>query len=157
MSLFPEFCEQPGGRAVLLSIKPKYADLILAGTKRVELRRSWPSGDVGILVLYSSAPVQKLVGIAFIDRIEERDFESLWKLADASGAGVTYDELKTYVTGKKTAFGLMIERAKTAEAQIDPKELFPGFTPPQSFLYLNPEEFRRAMHAMFPSDESASK
>jgi predicted transcriptional regulator len=105
------------------------------------------------MVLYSSAPVQKLVGVAFVDRIEERDFENLWKLAHASGGGVTYDELKSYVNGKKTAFGVMIDRAKTAEAQIDPKELFPDFTPPQSFAYLGPEEFRRVMHAMFPSGE----
>src|SRR5690348_15147082 len=153
MSLFPESCEQPSGRAVLLSIKPKYAELILAGTKRVELRRSWPSNDVGIMVLYSSAPVQKLVGVAFVDRIEERDFANLWKLADASGAGVTYDELKSYVNGKKTAFGVMIDRAKTAEAQIDPKDLFPNFTPPQSFVYLGPDEFHRVMRAMFPSAE----
>lgn len=153
MSLFPESREQASGRAVLLSIKPKYAELILAGSKRVELRRSWPSSDIGIMVLYSSAPVQRLVGVAFVDRIEERDLQSLWELADASGGGVTYDELKCYVNGKRTAFGVMIGRAKTAESQVDPKDLFPNFTPPQSFLYLAPDEFRRVMQAMFPSED----
>lgn len=155
MSLFPESSEQPSGRAVLLSIKPKYVDMILAGTKRVELRRSWPSNDIGVMVLYSSAPIQKLVGIAFIDRIEECNFESLWTLADANGGGVTYDELKAYVKGKKTAFGVMIDRAKIAEIQVDPKDLFPNFTPPQSFLYLDPTEFSQVMRAMFPSEEPA--
>jgi predicted transcriptional regulator len=153
MSLFPESREQANGRAVLLSIKPKYAELILAGSKRVELRRSWPSSDIGIMVLYSSAPVQRLVGVAFVDRIEERDLESLWVLADSSGGGVTYDELKSYVNGKRTAFGVMIDRAKTAESQVDPKDLFPNFTPPQSFIYLAPDEFRRVMQAMFPSED----
>jgi predicted transcriptional regulator len=153
MSLFPESSDKPSGRAVLLSIKPKYADLILAGSKRVELRRSWPSNDVGVMVLYSSAPVQRLVGVAFVDRIEERDFESLWRLANSSGGGVTYQELKSYVNGKKTAFGVMINHAKSAESQVDPKDLFSNFIPPQSFLYLDPAEFRRAMHAMFPSEE----
>ena len=153
MSLFPESREQASGRAVLLSIKPKYAELILAGSKRVELRRSWPSSDIGIMVLYSSAPVQRLVGVAFVDRIEERDLESLWELADSRGGGVTYDELKSYVNGKRTAFGVMIDRAKTAESQVDPKDLFPNFTPPQSFIYLAPDEFRRVMQAMFPSDD----
>lgn len=152
MSLFPESSEQPSGRAVLLSIRPKYVDLILAGTKRVELRRSWPSNDVGVMVLYSSAPIQKLVGVAVIDRIEECDFESLWTLADANGGGVTYDELKAYVDRKTTAFGVMIDRVKTAEVQVDPKDLFPDFTPPQSFLYLGPVDFHRVMRAMFPSD-----
>lgn len=153
MNLFPESSEQPSGRAVLLSIKPKYADLILAGTKRVELRRSWPSNDIGVMVLYSSAPIQKLVGMAFIDRIEECEFESLWTLANANGGGVTYDELKTYVEGKTTAFGVMIDRVKIAEVQIDPKDLFPDFTPPQSFLYLSPTDFHRATRAMYPSKE----
>ena len=153
MSLFPESSEQPSGRAVLLSIKPKYVDLILAGTKRVELRRSWPTNDIGVMVLYSSAPIQKLVGVAFIDRIEECDFQALWKLAEAHGGGVTRDELDEYVKGKKTAFGVMIERVKIAEAQVDPKEFFPDFTPPQSFLYLDPTDFRRVMRAMFPSEE----
>ena len=153
MSLFPESSEKPSGRAVLLSIKPKYADQILAGSKRVELRRSWPSNDIGVMVLYSSAPVQRLVGVAFVDHIEERDFESLWKLADASGGGVSYEELKSYVNGKKTAFGVMIDHARTAETRVDPKNLFPDFIPPQSFLYLDPAEFQRVMNAMFPSEE----
>lgn len=155
MSLFPESSELPSGRVVLLSIKPKYVDLILAGTKRVELRRSWPSNDIGAMVLYSSAPIQKLVGIAFIDRVEECNFESLWILADSNGGGVTYDELKAYIKGKKNAFGVMIDRVKIAEIQVDPKDLFPNFTPPQSFLYLDPIEFSRVERAMFPSEERA--
>ncbi|MGJ0483729.1 MAG: ASCH domain-containing protein [Methylomicrobium sp.] len=154
MSLFPESSEQPSGKAVLLSIKPKYVDLILAGKKRIELRRNWPSNDIGVMVLYSSAPVQKLVGVAFIDHIEECNFESLWTLADANGGGVTYDELKDYIKGKKTAFGVLIDRVRIAEVQVDPKKLFPNFTPPQSFLYLDPVNFRGVMRAMFPSQES---
>jgi predicted transcriptional regulator len=153
MNLFHESSEQPRGRAVLLSIRPKYVDLILAGTKRVELRRNWPSNDIGVIVLYSSAPVQKLMGVAFVDRIEECNFERLWKLANANGGGVTYEELKEYVKDKKTAFGVMIDRVKTAEIKVDPKDLFRNFTPPQSFLYLEPADFLRVMHAMFPSGE----
>lgn len=153
MSLFPESSEQPSGRAVLLSIKPRYADLICAGTKRVELRRSWPATDIGVMVLYSSAPVQRLVGVAFVNRVEECDFEALWTLADANGGGVTYEELKSYVKGKKTAFGVMINRVKVAEVQIDPKILFPNFTPPQSFLYIDPNDFPRVLRAMFPSEK----
>jgi predicted transcriptional regulator len=151
MSLFPESSEHPSGRAVLLSIKPKYADLILAGTKRVELRRSWPSNDIGVMVIYASAPVQRLVGAAFIDRIEECELAKLWSIADANGGGVTYDELKAYVKGKKTSFGVMIHHVKVAEVEVDPKDLFPDFTPPQSFLYLGPTEYGRVMQAMFPS------
>ena len=150
MNLFPKSSDQPSGRAVLLSIKPKYADLILAGMKRVELRRSWPSNDIGIMVLYSSAPIQRLVGIAHISKIEECNLERLWIIADTNGGGVTYEELRSYVHGKKTAFGVMIERADPAQVIIDPKYLFTDFVPPQSFMYLSPPDFQRTMNAMFP-------
>lgn len=154
MSLFPESSALPSGRAVLLSIKPKYADLILAGTKQVELRRSWPSNDIGVMIIYSSAPVQRLVGMAFIDRVEECKFDELWGIAKENGGGVTHAELKNYVTGKNTAFGVMIKSVKVADELVDPKELFPDFTPPQSFLYLSPADFQRVVTAMFPNEKS---
>jgi predicted transcriptional regulator len=155
MSLFPESFELPAGRAVLLSIKPKYADLILAGTKRVELRRSWPSNDIGVLVLYSSSPVQRLVGLAYVDRVNEADIDGLWKLASENGGGVTRDELVEYFEGKKKAYGIMIKGTRTAQYAADPKELFPDFTPPQSYLYLTPSEFQKVMNNIFPSEQIA--
>lgn len=155
MNLFPEFSEQASGRAILLSIKPKYVDMIFAGTKTVELRRNWPiKEDIGVMIVYSSAPIQKLAGVVFINHVEECDFEGLWAIADANGGGVTYDELKSYTAGKKKVYGVMIDRVKSAEVKIDPKDLLPDFTPPQSFLYLKPAEYRRVMQAMFPSEEA---
>ncbi len=155
MNLFPESSEQASGRAVLLSIKPKYVDMIFAGTKKVELRRNWPiCEEIGVMIVYSSAPVQKLAGVVFIDHVEECEFEDLWAIADANGGGVTYDELKLYTAGKKKVYGVMIDRVKAAEVQVDPKDLLPDFTPPQSFLYLKPEDYHRVMQAMFPSDKS---
>lgn len=150
MNLFPESLELPAGRAVLLSIKPKYADLILAGTKRVELRRSWPSNDIGVLVLYSSSPIQKLVGVAYVDHVNETDVAGLWDLARNNGGGVTRDELVEYFIGKKTAYGIMIRETKTAQCAVDPKEIFPDFSPPQSYLYLSPSDFQKVMHTIFP-------
>jgi predicted transcriptional regulator len=152
MSLFPESSAPRGGRAVLLSIKPRYADLILAGSKRVELRRSWPSNDIGVLVLYSSAPVQKLVGVAYVDSVKESDIEVLWQLAVKYGGGVTREELIEYFEGKKLAYGIMIKDTRTAQKAMDPKELFSGFAPPQSFQYLTPEDYHRVMRSIFPSD-----
>lgn len=151
MNLFPESSQQPTGRAVLLSIKPKYADLILAGSKTVELRRSWPSNDIGVMVIYSSAPVQRLTGIALIKEIRECDFDTLWEISQAHGGGVTYEELREYIGKKRLSYGLMLRRVVEAELQIDPKELFPNFTPPQGFLYLSPQDYQRVIAAMFPS------
>jgi predicted transcriptional regulator len=150
MSLFPESSQQPAGRVVLLSIKPKYADLILAGTKTVELRRSWPSNDVGVMVIYSSAPVQRLTGIALIKEVQECDPDTLWEIARAHGGGVTQDELNEYLGTKKLVYGVMLGRVIPAEVRVDPKDLFPSFTPPQGFLYLSPQDYQRMRATMFP-------
>ncbi len=150
MSLFQESSQQPTGRAVLLSIKPKYADLIISGTKTVELRRSWPSNDVGVMVIYSSAPIQRLIGIALINEIRECSPKALWEVAEAHGGGVTEDELKAYIGTKRVAYGVMLGRVLPAEVLVNPKELFPNFTPPQGFLYLNPQDYQRVIGSMFP-------
>jgi predicted transcriptional regulator len=152
MSLFPESSGLPGGKAVLLSIKPRYADLILSGSKRVELRRNWPSDDVGVMVLYSSSPVQRLVGVAYVDRVNEADLAGLWKLACDYGGGLTQEELLEYFSGKKAAYGIMIKSTRTAQCAVDPNDLFPNFTPPQSFQYLTPEDYQRIMRAIFPEE-----
>ena len=153
VSLFQESCAEPGGRAVLLSIRPKYADLILSGSKRVELRRSWPNG-VGVMVLYSSAPIQRLVGAAYVDTVKRETPEALWALSEEFGGGVTRDELNEYFSGKRTAYGVMIGSVEIAERQVDPKDVFDEFVPPQSYLYLEPLRFHSIMKMMFPSRAS---
>jgi predicted transcriptional regulator len=154
MTLFPESSEQLGGRAVLLSVKPRFCDQILAGSKRVEFRRSWPAGtDIGVMVLYSSSPVQQLVGVAFVDHVEERDDEGLWALACQFGGGLERDELTGYFHGKKKGYGILINDVKVAPVAVDPKNLFQDFRPPQSYQYLSPEEFSMVMDSLFPGEE----
>jgi predicted transcriptional regulator len=154
MSLFPESSKSPTGRAVLLSIKPRYADLILAGEKTVELRRSWPASGIGVMILYSSAPIQRIVGLALVDSVQETNLEGLWRLSSQFGGGVTRDELYEYFEGKKIAYGVMIKSAEKAKVEVDPKDLFPNFIPPQSFSYLSPTEYSRTLAAMFPGREA---
>jgi predicted transcriptional regulator len=154
MTLFPESSEQLGGRAVLLSVKPRFCDQILTRSKRVEFRRSWPAGtDIGAMVLYSSSPVQQLVGVAYVDRVEERDDDGLWALACQHGGGLDRDELVGYFHGKAKGFGILISDVKVAATAVDPKELFEDFRPPQSYQYLSPEEFSSVMVRLFPSEQ----
>jgi predicted transcriptional regulator len=150
MTLFPESSTTQGGRAVLLSIKPRFADLILAGSKKVEFRRSWPGTDIGVMVLYSSAPVQQLVGVAYVDRVVDADTDGLWQLACKYGGGLNRDELVEYFEGKKRASGILIKSIEVAAKPIDPKSIYPQFRPPQSYQYLSPDEFSLAMSHLFP-------
>ena len=82
--------------------------------------------------------------------IRECDPDTLWGVAQAHGGGVTEDELKDYIAKKSLAYGVMLGRVEVAEVQVDPKDLFPSFTPPQGFLYLSPTDYQRVVSAMFP-------
>jgi len=48
---------------VLLSIKPKYAEMILSGEKKYEFRRAiFKKPGISKVVIYASSPVSKVIG-----------------------------------------------------------------------------------------------
>lgn len=155
MNLALETANSVGGRAMLLPIKPKYASLILAGTKKVELRRSWPAQRVGVLVLYSSSPVQKLVGLAYVKKVVECELPALWEISMANGGGVTYEEFNAYMQGKRFAFGVMIDRVEVARETLDPWESLDNFAPPQSPSFISSAVFQKILKNMFPPEVPA--
>ena len=54
--------DQSSGRIILMSIHPEYAEALLDGTKTVELRKSPVAGDISHIVIYATAPVQRVLG-----------------------------------------------------------------------------------------------
>ncbi|MGC5802693.1 ASCH domain-containing protein [Ralstonia pseudosolanacearum] len=143
MSLFQGSSPQPCGRAVLLSIKPKYADLILAGSKRVEFRRSWATEDVGMIVLYSSAPVQKIVGMVEVVKVVVASPTTLWKTCTDLGGGLTRQELRTYFAGKSKGVAVLLGRVFSPSKSLTPSDVIDNFVPPQSFRYLDASEYAK--------------
>ncbi|MEK6667662.1 MAG: ASCH domain-containing protein [Pseudomonadota bacterium] len=132
-----------------MSIKPKYADLILQGCKTVELRRSWAAQPVCTIVIYASSPVQKLVGVVAVREVKDQSINELWKTSQAHGGGLTRKELQTYYLGKRRGLAIMLGDVKSAQTPADPKELLPGFTPPQSFRYLDEAELKSIEQKLF--------
>ena len=65
----------------LVSIRPQYVDKILAGKKTVELRRRFPeSVSVGtVAYIYSTSPVQVVVGCAKIKEVQRLAVADIWK------------------------------------------------------------------------------
>ena len=49
-------------KTILISVKPKFAQKILDGTKRVEYRRRIFKEDVGTLLIYESTTTRRVVG-----------------------------------------------------------------------------------------------
>lgn len=57
-------------RMVVLSLRPRFAEAILAGDKTVELRRTEPKIETPILaLLYAALPVRSLIGTCIITNV----------------------------------------------------------------------------------------
>ncbi|MBI3229507.1 MAG: ASCH domain-containing protein [Burkholderiales bacterium] len=136
----------------MLSIKPKYANLIIEGTKTVELRRAIPSKQVGTIAIYSSSPVQMIVAVADVRETVEASRTRLWSIAKNNGGGLTRRELFAYFAGKKTGFALMLENVRTFGKPVLPTKIFKPFSAPQSFRYLTQKELKK-LERLLQSEE----
>lgn len=143
MTLFHDCSDSPSGSAILLSVKPKFADLIVEGSKLVELRRTIPAQPVGTIAIYSSSPVQAIVALADVKETIEASPSKLWTLARENGGGLTKSELLAYFELKKTGFALMLENVRVFAKPVSPKKIFKLFTAPQSFKYLSSKELQK--------------
>lgn len=131
------------GRTIVLSIKPNYADLILAGTKTVEFRRAWAAEKVDAIAIYASAPIQKIVGIAQVSDVVATKPSRLWDYCKKRGGGLTRSELFDYMDGKAEGFAVLLHDVKQFYEGIPPSHVIPDFSPPQSFRYMTASEVRK--------------
>ena len=143
MTLFPEYSDALNGSAILLSVKPKFADLIVKGSKLVELRRTVPAQNVGTIAIYSSSPVQMIVALVDVRETIEASPSKLWEISKSNGGGLVKAELMTYFEAKKTGFALMLENVRVYRKPVNPTKIFKLFSAPQSFRYLLPKELKR--------------
>lgn len=115
---------------VLMSIRPPYAEAILSGEKTVELRRRRPSFAAGTTVLiYSSAPQQRVQGMFEAGGVISADPGALWRLV-GDRAGVSREVFDAYFAGCALAHAIEV---------LNPRRLPPSrlrLRPPQSYLFL---------------------
>lgn len=121
---------------VLLSVKPRFAEAILAGTKTFEFRRAvFRRKDVRAVVLYASSPTCKIVGEFTIDEVLSLGLESLWAATHTGGAIDRY-YFDQYFQGCTTGHALKVKRARRYRSPLSLREHFGIERPPQSFRYL---------------------
>lgn len=131
--------------AILVSIKPDFAQAIANGTKTVELRRRFPCVHRGMsLVIYATQPVGGVVGLARIDRVEQATPDTLW--AQYSGlVGIDKAAFDRYFDGCATGHAVHLSDFRPLEKLeiATMAGLVPGFRPPQSFRYLSADTLTR--------------
>jgi predicted transcriptional regulator len=127
-------------RDILVSIRPTYASKILDGHKTVELRRRFPEvSAVGATILiYSTSPVQAIVGYARIKNVLRLPIAQIWEIY-GTAACIAAEHFDAYFDGLDYGFAILLEDVKTLNRQFKAAELKNqfGFVPPQSFRYLD--------------------
>lgn len=132
--------------ALLISVRPRFAALIFAGTKIVELRRLRPRIGKGDLVfVYVSSPVMALEGAFEVGEVVAATPSSIWRRYNG-GSGLSKREFDAYFKGKKTAYAILINRFWRLPVPVRLAKLRKernGFHPPQSYHYICKQAFTR--------------
>ena len=127
-------------RMVVLSLKPRFAEAILAGVKTVELRRTVPKIEVPTrALLYATTPVRALLGTCVIANVRSADLAVLWR-EYGSRSDLRYHEFQQYFVGVDAGTALELTQPQVLSQRIPLQDLRAkprGFRPPQSFAYVD--------------------
>jgi predicted transcriptional regulator len=126
-------------KAMLISIKPKYAKKIIFGCKTVELRRIAPKVHSPMIIfIYESNPVKAITGYAVLDSVTSSNPSKLWEMF-ACETQVSKSEFDIYYEGTEKAHALHISQATSFTKPIKLEELRSQkflTQPPQSYKYV---------------------
>jgi predicted transcriptional regulator len=125
-------------RALLLSVRPQFAESILEGSKTAEIRRQRPDVRPGTLVIiYATKPVGAIVGTARISGLSQGSPAEIWEQHQAH-AGIAREDFDTYLDGAATAYALLLERVQRLVPLLTLEEMraAASFQPPQSYRYV---------------------
>lgn len=128
--------ESPVGRLALMSVRPEFADAILAGTKTVEFRKRPLADDVSYVVLYSTLPVSAVVGLCQVGKQVTTTPTKLWSLYSGV-AGISKRRLLDYYSGYPEGTAIDLTTVYTLLTPLSLSESVGIGRPPQSFQYLN--------------------
>ena len=102
-------------RKILLSIKPRYVEQILAGRKQVEYRKRIPQEDgVRQVLIYASHPLKKVVAEFTVGEYITDTLELLWEQTHEIG-GIAKEEFDDYFEGKTVGYAYSIENLQRFE------------------------------------------
>lgn len=125
-------------RALLLSLRPKFANAILDGTKTIEVRRRPICATEGTpVILYASSPVRAVVGTARLGGVTSHRHDAAWR-AYRDYLGLARREFKEYLEGTSVVYLLHLRDVCSLNQPILLQHLRADapFQPPQSFRYV---------------------
>lgn len=143
MKRLRELSTMQESNVVVISLHPEHANKILSGNKNLEFRRVWGKKEISAVVIYATAPVQKIIAIAYVKKIHKGSRSYLWALAKLLGGGLTRKALFSYFEGKKEGYAIEFNNIQPFYSPLEPKSVIDNFKAPQSFMYLSHEYFQK--------------
>lgn len=140
---------------LLVSLEPRHAESILAGHKRVELRRRPMNVSAGATMwMYAKLPVGSVVGKATVSAIHTLSPTTIWRRF-GKDSGITRREFFEYFGASTQGVALVLGETIRLEKAISLKYLREAagvFSPPQFFTWLQPEHpiFKATMFTASP-------
>lgn len=135
-------------RTALLSVRPRFAEALLDGSKTVEIRRRRALIPVDApSLLYASSPICALVGTLWVATIETDTPDVIWA-ARGDQTGLSRAEYDTYLEGADRACAIVVSSATRLVEPVSLHELRrrePAFVTPQSYRFLREGEFTRLL------------
>ena len=135
-------------RMIVLSLKPRFAEVILAGSKTAELRRTVPKIVVPTrALLYATTPVRALLGTCIITKVRAADLAVLWR-EYGSKSDLRHHQFRQYFEGLDAGTALELTQPRAFSRRIPLQDLRAkprGFRPPQSFAYIDTKTGDRLM------------
>ncbi len=121
-------------KKIILSIKPKYVQQIIKGTKKYEYRTKVAKHNITSILIYESYPIKKVVAEVEVLEVLEMTAEDLWnKTCEYSGTSKEYfDE---YFRGRNVAYAYKLGKITVYEKAKDLFDFGIKYAP-QSFVYL---------------------
>lgn len=124
----------------MVSVRPRFAAALAAGTKTVELRRRFPEVSGGAsLALYTTAPVAALTAIGVIEVVDRQPSAVLWERYQTR-VGITKEEFDSYFDGCEVGCAVVLRRHHGLANPLSCAELakaIPGFRAPQAYRFLD--------------------
>lgn len=124
-------------------IKPIYSEKILSGEKTYELRKKLPNCNIEYILIYSTLPIGKVVGYAKVKAFHKKTVDELWwKIASKFG-GIERHDYFNYFSEDKFAYAIELNEVKKFLEPFGVKEINQNFKVPQSFCYVDTNDFNR--------------
>jgi predicted transcriptional regulator len=122
--------------SILLPINPVHVENIFNGSKRYEYRKTrCKRNTVTKIIIYSTAPVMKVVGEVLIDEIIEDEPSTVWKIT-REFAGISKCFFDKYYHGNKKAIAYKLGKIKEYKKPLTLENLGIHYVP-QSFIYID--------------------